>query len=282
MLYFLAAIICFFSSVIGSICGVGGGIIIKPVLDSLGIMNAAQVSFLSSMTVLSMSAYNTAANLAVQHRKEKNSWPETADGFSGFDRETDIPIAVGAASGGIAGKLLFQLIQSNSGKTETVRIVQTTVLLILVAITLALYIRKKYLSTYRISNSAACAAVGLSLGIMASFLGIGGGPFNLIVLYIVFTMDTKRSVRVSLLIILFSQIANLIYSAISGSIPDISVFMLILMIACGITGGIAGKKINGKLDSHKVDILFMVLLAVIIIICIYNICKSICNYSEPH
>lgn len=37
MINLLALIVCFFASVIGAICGIGGGVIIKPLLDSVGI-----------------------------------------------------------------------------------------------------------------------------------------------------------------------------------------------------------------------------------------------------
>lgn len=35
----------FFASVIGAICGIGGGVIIKPVLDSVGILDVTAISF---------------------------------------------------------------------------------------------------------------------------------------------------------------------------------------------------------------------------------------------
>ena len=39
--------ISFLSSVVGAICGIGGGVIIKPVLDAADIMGVAAISFLS-------------------------------------------------------------------------------------------------------------------------------------------------------------------------------------------------------------------------------------------
>ena len=44
-------IVSFLSSTIGAICGIGGGIIIKPVLDSLNVLEVSKVSLLSSCTV---------------------------------------------------------------------------------------------------------------------------------------------------------------------------------------------------------------------------------------
>ena len=58
----LFLLICFGASVLGSICGIGGGIIIKPLLDAFGVLDAATVSFLSGVTVLSMTAYSVVKN----------------------------------------------------------------------------------------------------------------------------------------------------------------------------------------------------------------------------
>ena len=40
--------ISFLASIIGGICGIGGGIIIKPALDLSGLASIATISFLSS------------------------------------------------------------------------------------------------------------------------------------------------------------------------------------------------------------------------------------------
>ena len=45
-------LICFLASIIGAICGVGGGVIIKPVVDAFGLLTISQASFLSGCTVL--------------------------------------------------------------------------------------------------------------------------------------------------------------------------------------------------------------------------------------
>ena len=55
MEYLIIILVCFFSSVVRAICGIGGGVIIKPVLDATGVMSVTTVSFLSGCTVLSMS-----------------------------------------------------------------------------------------------------------------------------------------------------------------------------------------------------------------------------------
>ena len=112
--------------------------------------------------------------------------------------------------------------------------------------------------------------IGLVLGILSSFLGIGGGPINLVVLYFFFSMDTKTAAANSLYIILFSQITSLITTLITASVPQFQMISLVVMVAGGIGGGIAGRKINKKIDTAAVDKLFIGLMAVIIVISLWN------------
>ena len=51
-------VVSFFASIVGAICGIGGGVIIKPVLDMLQLETVSTISFLSGCTVLSMSCYS--------------------------------------------------------------------------------------------------------------------------------------------------------------------------------------------------------------------------------
>ena len=50
-IYFLVAL---FATSLGSISGMGGGVIIKPFLDAFGQFDAATIGVLSSVTVLTM------------------------------------------------------------------------------------------------------------------------------------------------------------------------------------------------------------------------------------
>jgi len=58
----LVLIICFSASTLGGVCGIGGGVVIKPLLDSIGIMYVSTVSFLSGLTVLAMACLNVLKN----------------------------------------------------------------------------------------------------------------------------------------------------------------------------------------------------------------------------
>ena len=58
----------FFASVIGVICGVGGGIVIKPVLDMLSVASVSAVSFMSACTALTMSLYSVGRSFAAKEK----------------------------------------------------------------------------------------------------------------------------------------------------------------------------------------------------------------------
>lgn len=170
MLLVIFFLICFFASIIGAICGIGGGVIIKPVLDAFGVMDVATISFLSGCTVLSMTTYSVI--------KSKLS------GNSNIDQKTGLPLALGAAVGGLLGKWMFSFVSSLSPDKNKVGAVQATCLMLVTIGTLVYTIYKERIKTYHVTNLMACVAIGIFLGILSSFLGIGGGPINLVVLFL--------------------------------------------------------------------------------------------------
>ena len=121
------------------------------------------------------------------------------------------------------------------------------------------------------TNAVVCIIIGVVLGIFSSFLGIGGGPINLVVLFYFFSMETKTAAQNSLYIILFYQITSLINSLVNRTVPEFTIWILALMVIGGILGGMSGRSINKKIDSKVVDKLFIFLMIVIIFINIYNI-----------
>lgn len=115
-----------------------------------------------------------------------------------------------------------------------------------------------------------CVIIGITLGIMSSFLGIGGGPINLVVLYYFFSMSTKIAAQNSLYIILVSQITSLATTLFTKTVPEFEWFWLVLMVAGGIGGGVVGRQINKRISDKQVEILFIGLMFAIIGISCYN------------
>ena len=250
-------LISFLASIAGAICGIGGGVIIKPTLDMFQFASVSTISFLSGCTVLAMSGYSVSKAL-VSHGSRVNMKIGTL-------------LAIGAAIGGVLGKDMFSGIKEMFADPNTVGSVQAACVLLITLGTLIYTLRKDKISTHHAKNMVVCVIIGMLLGVMSSFLGIGGGPINLVVLFFFFSMDTKTAAQNSLYIILFSQFTSLIATLVTRAVPKFDPLSLILMVAGGIFGGMVGRIFNIRMDNKAVDKLFMILMILIIGISIFNI-----------
>jgi uncharacterized membrane protein YfcA len=250
-------LISFGASFIGSICGLGGGVIIKPVLDAFHILSVSAISFLSSITVLSMSCYSIGT--------------AKLSGELSIDSNVGTPLAIGAVVGGIIGKAGFEFLSLLFTDKDRIGAIQALCLLIITLGTLIYTLKKASISTKHITNASFSIIIGFILGVLSSFLGIGGGPINLVVLYYFFSMDAKEAAQNSLFIIMFSQISSLMKTLVTGSVPEFNPTFLIIMILGGVLGAIAGRKLNQKINNNTVEKLFIGLMNTIILINIYNI-----------
>jgi len=261
MTHLIFLLISFFASVIGCICGIGGGVIIKPVMDAFGLYSVSAVSFMSGCIVLSMTAYSVL--------REKLSHAGTPTESAGTY------LGIGAALGGLAGKQLFDAVKNLFANANEVGAVQAAALLLITLLTALYTVNKEKIPSHHVKSPAVCVLIGLALGLMSAFLGIGGGPINLVVLFYFFSMETKTAAHNSLYIILLSQIASLLYTILCGRVPEVPLALLLCMVCCGILGGVAGRKINKRISSWMVDRLFLILLVIIMGVCVYNFFRYI-------
>lgn len=255
-MYFAFFLVSFLASIVGAICGIGGGVIMKPLLDATGILSVSAISFLSGCTVLSMAVVSVGSSMRNKTVRVKFA--------------VTLPLAIGSAVGGIMGKAIFQEIKNRAAAENTVGLIQAALLLLITLITFIYTLKKDKVHTLRLKNIPVCVSVGILLGFFSAFLGIGGGPINLMILSYFFSMDTKEAAANSLFVILVSQIFSLIQTLLSGSIPELEGMFLLLMIVGGVLGGKAGSRINRNIKAEHVNRLFEGLMAVIMVICIYN------------
>ncbi len=256
LLYF---IVCFAASVAGAICGIGGGVIVKPVLDLFGWDSVSTISFLSGCMVLTMSCYSVGRSML--------------SGEKAVNAKTITPLAIGASLGGIAGKQLFGMIKAAFEDPERVGGVQAACLTLITLGTLFYTIYKSKIQPRQAHGNVAYVAIGLVLGVMSSFLGIGGGPINIVVLHFFFAMDSKTAAANSLYVIAFSQLTSLLFTLITGTVPDFKLPALVFMVLGGLLGGMLGRRVNKKMDNRAVDKLFIGMMAAIIFISSYNCIK---------
>jgi len=139
-------VVCILASSVGAVVGAGGGVIIKPVLDMLGILPVSTVSFCSGCTVLGMSLCSLIRN--------RN------DGVK-LQLKTSTALAVGAVTGGLVGKWLFELVKNEFGNERVLGATQA-VFLTLITIGVFLYVcNKDKLPSKNVKNIIAAVIIGI-------------------------------------------------------------------------------------------------------------------------
>ena len=258
---FAVVIVCFLASLLGPLCGIGGGVIIKPAVDAMGVLPVATVSFLSGVSVLTMALATLAQNAASR--------------TSGVDPRAMLPLALGSAIGGVAGKVIFNRLSSELPSTELVGASQAAVLIVLTAVVGIYTVNKAQVRSLNVTGAAPKAGIGLLAGMCWSFLGIGGGPFNLAILTFFFALETKPAAQSSLFIIAFSQGASLVYSLVLGGVPVFSAALLTGVCAAAVAGSVVGRRIARRVSGAVIDRLYLGSLALIALICAYNFVRFV-------
>ncbi len=258
----LGFVVSFIASILGAISGIGGGVIIKPVLDLVNFADISTISFLSSATVLAMATVTLLRS--IKSEKHDNNRVKINFKISAF-------LALGSVVGGVGGKFLFNKLVRTSADPASVALVQSIILLGMICGVLFYLYHKKKIQTKHVSQLWACIVVGISLGATSSFLGIGGGPINIVLLYFLFSMNPKEAALNSIFIIFFSQISSLLYSAIERTVPSFHLPTLILMIFGGLLGAFIGGIASKKMTHQMVERLYSILMVVVALLCVVNI-----------
>lgn len=277
--YFLFSVIILLAATIGALAGIGGGVIIRPALDAFSYFENSSISNTISCFCVLFVALTSITKRVVSKEKIPNY-------------KTSVLLGIGAAIGGVIGQFLFGLLKANSNKSILI-IVQSIILIVLL---IFVFIYMQFLNPkgicLNVSNPFMKVFIGLMLGIISSFLGIGGGPINVAVLALFFAMPIKESSVNSLIVIIFSQIAKISYSLCDGSLITLFnisslngvdknwwIFLLVL-VPISIIGSLLGTFLNKKLPAKWISTLYIITIFIIIGINVYNIVIqsiAICN-----
>ncbi|MBQ9227957.1 MAG: sulfite exporter TauE/SafE family protein [Eubacterium sp.] len=248
-------VVIFVATAIGSLAGIGGGVLIKPIFDAFGEYTASEVSVLSSSAVFAMSFISVLISIpSVRAQKEQLKFM--------------LPLAVGASFGGWFGDFVFSKTATND---SLIKIVQNSLLMLLI-IFVIIYMRNENSKSFRKREWHTAAITGIALGATSAFLGIGGGPINVAVITLVFGLEIKTAVLGSLITILFAQGTKLIHLAVKG-IAAFEIKLLPYVIAAGILGALTGRMLNKTASNKVVRQIFITVQVMIIILCLFNIIK---------
>lgn len=179
----LYTLVVFLATVLGATSGAGGGAIIKPIFDMIGIDNATVIGMYSTIAVFAMC-------LSSIYKHSKNGMT--------FEKTILFGLSIGSLVGGIIGDWTFQQV-TQLIPNQTVTFIQSIFLSIVLFLVLLFTRAKEYCPTYRLRQLPIIFLAGALVGALSVFLGIGGGPLNVIVLVGLMSLSTKDSAPIQLL-----------------------------------------------------------------------------------
>lgn len=250
LVYFIVIIL---ANTVGAISGMGGGVIIKPILDTIGAHSTAAISFYSSVAVFTMSVVSTLR----QVRNGVSVHPQKA-----------VLLSIGAIVGGVIGNSMFELLLEIYPE-EYVQLIQMS----LTALTLVVsfYFAKYGGREHRLNHPFFLFLGGIFLGGVASLLGIGGGPINITVLMLFFALPIREATVYSIVTIFFSQFSKLVTIAVTTGFSRFDLSLLFYVVPAAILGGFIGAGLSGRLAPRKIVLVYQIVVASVLGINVYNI-----------
>ena len=246
MLYF---IISLFSTIIGAIVGIGGGLIIRPLLANIGVTKSL-ASFTSSVVVLSMTVVTLLTYMKHGAKIEVKKL---------------FLLASGSIIGGFIGGTLLKYVNEN--------FIDMSYIFMLLLVLLSVIFREK-IPEINIKNPLGQIIIGIITGGLSGFFGIGGGPFQVTALIVFFGEDPREAAIDSVFITFLTTLSSLTKYTMNGYM-DFSIALF--MIPAAIIGGYAGSKINRKISSNKVSAIFIASVLFIIVMQSFTIVYKYMN-----
>ena len=227
----------FAAGILGSMIGLGGGIIVVPVLTFLGFPPTAAASN-SLFAALSNAVASTIS----------------------YSRQKRIEYSVGWKLGvlSIPGTVLGAIVSTDAAPN----IFKMLFGLVLVASAAYIFLRKRIKSgDKKLSSQMVVFAVGASFfaGIISSFFGIGGGIIFVPLMVVGMGMAMKRAAPTSQMILLFASFSGVMTHSLLGH-PD---FLQAGLLAIGsFIGGLVGARLSVEIKERYLQILVSVVILI--------------------
>jgi len=225
----------FAAGLLGSIIGLGGGIIIVPVLTFFGFSPALAAS--NSIFAVFSNAIASSISYAKQRRIEYS-----------------IGLKLGLLSipGTVVGAFISSEITPSFFK----------ILFALILISASIYIfskRKIEPKKYNISKQIMILAIGASFvaGIMSGLFGIGGGIIFVPLMVIAMGLSMKNAAPTSQFILLFASASALVTHTLLGH-PDF--YQALLLSVGAFVGGLVGARLSLEIKENSLKILISIVM----------------------
>ena len=227
----------FAGGILGSMIGLGGGIIVVPVLTFMGFPPTAAASN-SLFAALSNSIAST-----VSYTKQKR---------------IDFPLGIKLGLLSVPGTVLGAIISSDVAPD----IFKILFGFVLIASAVYIFLKKKLETTEKtLSKQMILFVIGASFfaGIISSFFGIGGGIVFVPLMVVGMSMAMKRAAPTSQLILLFASLSGVIVHSVLGH-PD---FLQAGFLAIGsFFGGLVGARLSIHIKERYLQILVSVVILI--------------------
>lgn len=227
----------FAAGILGSMIGLGGGLVVVPVLTFFGFPPALAAS--NSL----FAAFSNAVASTISYAKQKRI-------------EYSLGLKLGLLS--IPGTILGALISDQI----TPSLFKILFGILLVASSAYIYSKRKIESkVYNTSKQVMVLAVAASFfaGIISSLFGIGGGIVFVPLMVIAMGLSMRFAAPTSQLILLFASASGMIVHSILGH-PDFYQALLLAVGAFG--GGLVGSRLSVEVEEKKLKILVSAVMVV--------------------
>lgn len=225
----------FAAGLLGSIIGLGGGIIIVPVLTFFGFSPALAAS--NSIFAVFSNAVASSISYAKQRRIEYS---------------IGLKLGILSIPGTVVGAFISSEITPSIFK----------ILFALILISASIYIfskRKIEQKNYNLSKQIMILAIGASFvaGIISGLFGVGGGIIFVPLMVVAMGLSMKNAAPTSQFILLFASGSALVTHTILGH-PD---FYQALLLATGaFVGGLIGARLSLEIKENSLKILISIVM----------------------
>ncbi|WP_156285913.1 sulfite exporter TauE/SafE family protein [Oceanivirga salmonicida] len=259
MEYLIYFIIIGFSTTVGSLSGMGGGVIIKPALDALSYSDLSNINFYSSFAVFSMATISLI-------KKYKNG--------EKISIRKLIYILLGSILGGKIGYEIFQnlLVKFDD---DIVKLIQIAIVILILSVSVYYTSFCKY--SLNIKNEISYFIISFILGVVSTFLGIGGGPINVSLFMFVFGIEIKIATFYSILTIFFSQLSKNFVDFFIIGVSAYNIKPLFFIFPAALLGGNLGTTLNLKSSNKFVQKIYTITTIGVILLNIINGLKILIN-----